>query len=206
MIHLYTDRTPNGLRAAIILEESGLPFEAIRVDTERGEQHAPAFAALNPACAIPVLVDEEGPGGQRLVLPQSGAILLYVASKCGRFVPQDPRRHALMNCWFMQIATDVTSASSWIFNHARAMPVQAPQNAAWLDARLARALAQSERWLGEHEYFADEVSVADFLLFPTFSFRRQMLMRSGTCPNLCRWGSLMGLREGVVRGMRVFDA
>lgn len=205
MIRLYSDQTPNGLRATVILEESGLPFVTARVDTERGEQHAQTFAALNPARAIPVIVDDEGPGGQPLMLAQSGAIVLYIAGKCGRFLPQDARRLALMHYWFMQIATDVTAASSWIFNHARGMPVKVPENAAWLEARLARALTETDRWLGEHEYFADELSAADFLLFPTFWFRRAMLEDAGTFPHLCRWGAAMAQRGGVRRGMHLFD-
>jgi len=205
MIHLYSDKTPNGLRPAILLEESDLPYTVHRIDTEKGEQHAASFAALNPARAIPVLVDDDGPGGQRIVLPQSGAQLLYIAGKCGRFVPGDARRQALMHCWFMQIATDVTSASSWIFNHARGMPIKAPENVAWLEARLSLVLGETDRWLGEHEYFADELSVADFLLFPTFSFRRKLLAESGRFANLIRWGDQVGLREGVRRGMALFD-
>ncbi|MEP7295809.1 MAG: glutathione S-transferase N-terminal domain-containing protein [Burkholderiales bacterium] len=204
MIHLYSDQTPNGLRAAIVLEESGLPFTAIRIDTGRGEQHSPWFAALNLACAIPVIVDDDGPGGERLVLAQSGAILLYVASKCGRLVPTDPARQAHMYHWFMQIATDVTAASSWIFNHARGMPIKTPENAAWLEARLARALAETDRWLGQHEYLADELSIADLLLFPTYSFRREMLMEAGTYSNLCRWGAKIEQRDAVRRGMALF--
>ncbi|MEP7100576.1 MAG: glutathione S-transferase N-terminal domain-containing protein [Burkholderiales bacterium] len=205
MIHLYSDQTPNGLRAAIVLEESGLPFTTIRIDTGRGEQHSSSFAALNPACAIPVIVDDDGPGEQRLVLAQSGAILLYVASKCGRLVPTDPLRQAHMYHWFMQIATDVTAASSWIFNNARSMPIKAPENAAWLEARLARALADTDRWLGQHEYFADELSIADLLLFPTYAFRRKMLLEAGTYSNLCRWGAKIEQRDAVRRGMALFD-
>ncbi|MEO8057008.1 MAG: glutathione S-transferase family protein [Burkholderiales bacterium] len=205
MIHLYSDQTPNGLRAAIVLEESGLPFTPIRIDTGRGEQHSPSFAALNPACAIPVIVDDDGPGREHLILAQSGAIVLYVANKCGRLVPTDPVRRAHMYHWFMQIATDVTAASSWIFNHARGMPIKSTENAAWLEARLARALTETDRWLGQHEYFADELSIADLLLFPTSSFRRKMLVEAGTYPNLCRWGAQVEQRAAVRRGMALFD-
>jgi len=138
------------------------------------------------------------------VLAQSGAIMLYVAEKCGRFMPEHPGRRALANQWFMQIATDVTSASSWIFNHATAMPVQHPDNAAWLEARMMRAMSVTDRWLADHEYLADEVSIADFLLFPTFSFRRKSLAEAGSFGHLRRWGEVMALRPGVQRGMSVF--
>jgi GST-like protein len=207
MIHLYSDVTPNGLRASIVLEETGLPYKAIRVNTGEGQQHSAEFAELNPARAIPVIVDEDGPGGRRLVLAQSGAIVLYVAEKSGRFMPEDPRRRALAYQWFMQIATDVTAASSWIFNHATAMPVKHSDNATWLEARLMRAMSVTDRWLTDHEYLADdEVSIADLLLFPTFSFRRKSLTESGSFGHLCRWGEAMACRPGVQRGLRVFGS
>lgn len=204
MIRLYSDITPNGLRAAIGLEESGLPFEAIRIDTAEGQQHGADFAALNPARAIPVIVDDDGPDRQSISLAQSGAILLYVAEKCGRFLPQDPRRRAHAHQWFMQIATDVTAASSWLFNHATGMPVRHPDNASWLQARLMRTLSVTDQWLAGHEYLADEVSIADFLLFPNFSFRRKLLTETGSFPHLCRWGEAMARRPGVKRGMSIF--
>ncbi|MEP6872879.1 MAG: hypothetical protein ABI887_00785 [Burkholderiales bacterium] len=85
------------------------------------------------------------------------------------------------------------------------MPIKAAENAAWLEARLARALAETDRWLGEHEYFADELSVTDLLLFPTYSFRRRMLMDDGTYLNLCRWGAQIEQRDAVRRGIALFD-
>lgn len=204
MLALYTDATPNGLRASVILEEAGLPYVLQRIDTERGAQRTPEFLQINPAGAIPVLVDDDGPGGQPLTLPQSGAIVLYIAEKCGRFVPQDPRRRALALQWFYQVGTDITSASSWIFNHATAMPTRLPENAQWLQARLANALRVADGWLAAHEYFADEVSIADFLLYPNFWFRRAAIEQSGDFPHLLRWGTQMAARPGVVRGMGVF--
>lgn len=204
MITIYTDATPNGYRASLILEESGLEYRTVRVDTEKGEQHRESFLGLNPSGAIPVLVDTNGPGGDELCLPQSGAIMLYVAEKCGRFVPLEPRRRAYAYQWFYQIGTDITSASSWIFNHARAMPVKDPKNEAWLQQRLGNALSVADRWLGDHEYFADEVSIADFLLYPNYWFRRSAIEASGGYPNLRRWGETMAKRPALGRGMSVF--
>ena len=206
MIHLYGDKTPNGLRPAIMLEETGMTYEAVRIDIERGDQFAAEFTTLNPAQCIPVLVDDEGPQERRLVLPQSGAILQYLAGKSGCFVPKDPWRLVLMQRMFMQVATDVTSASSWLFNHARGMPTKLPENVDWLQKRLARSLHEVDDWLASHDYLADEVSIADFLLYPNFAFRRPMLEADGTYPNLCRWGDRMSRRDGVQRGMRAFDA
>lgn len=206
MIDLYADVTPNGLRAAVILEEAGLEYRPHRIDTQRGDQHTPSFRRLNAAEAIPVIVDANGPSGQPITITQSGAIILYAARKVGRFVPADPGRHACAMQWFMQVATDITSASSWIFNHATAMPEKSAANAAWMETRLIKAFSLADSWLAEHEYFADELSVADFLLYPNFAFRRPMLEKAGLCSHLQRWGAMMAARQGVERGMNVFSA
>lgn len=205
VIDLYTDRTPNGFRASIILEETGLPYRAHHIDRVKGQQQTPEFLSLNPAGAIPVIVDPEGPGSRRIVLAQSGAIMLYAAEKAGRFLPSDARRRAFAHQWFMQIATDITSASSWLFNHATQMPVTSNENSAWIETRLIKALTVADLWLGEHEYFADELSIADFLFYPNFVFRRANFEATGAFEHLRRWGALIEARPGVQRGMSVSD-
>src|SRR5258706_8478659 len=89
MIELYTFATPNGQRAAIMLEELGLPYQARKVDLAKGEHKVADYLALNPLGVIPTLVDPAGPGGRRLVLTQSLAILIYLAEKTGRLLPRD---------------------------------------------------------------------------------------------------------------------
>jgi GST-like protein len=100
MIDLYLAPTANGLRASVALEEAGLAYRAHKVDLAKGEQRAPEFLKLNPAGAIPVIVDSDGPGGKPLTLSQSGAIILYVADKCGKFLPKDAARRAIALQWF----------------------------------------------------------------------------------------------------------
>ena len=89
-IQLYSLATPNGVKVSIMLEETGLAYEPHRVDITRGESHTPGFLALNPNGKIPALIDPDGPGGRPLALFESGAILLYLAEKTGRFIPADP--------------------------------------------------------------------------------------------------------------------
>ncbi len=88
-IQLYSLNTPNGVKASIMLEETGLPYEAHLVDIMKDESHTPEFKALNPNGKIPAIIDPHGPGGQPLGLFESGAILLYLAEKSGRFLPTD---------------------------------------------------------------------------------------------------------------------
>src|SRR3546814_3349598 len=88
-IQLYSLNTPNGVKASIMLEETGLPYEAHLVDIMENESHLPEFLALNPNGKIPAIIDPGGPGGQPLGLFESGAILMYLAAKTGKFIPAD---------------------------------------------------------------------------------------------------------------------
>ena len=88
-LQLYSLPTPNGVKVSIMLEETGLPYEVHRVAFDSQDQLSPEFLSLNPNNKIPALIDPNGPGGQPLALFESGAILLYLADKAGRFIPQD---------------------------------------------------------------------------------------------------------------------
>ena len=88
-IQLYSLPTPNGVKASIMLEETGLPYEPHLVDFGSNDQTSPAFLSLNPNNKIPAMLDPDGPGGQPLRLFESGAILIYLAEKSGQFMPQD---------------------------------------------------------------------------------------------------------------------
>src|SRR5438270_749463 len=90
MIDLYTWSTPNGRKVSIMLEEAGLPYNVHRIDISKNEQFTPEFIAINPNSKIPAIVDSEGPGGKRLAVFESGAILIYLAEKTGRLLPSDP--------------------------------------------------------------------------------------------------------------------
>jgi GST-like protein len=89
-LQLYSLNTPNGVKASIMLEETGLPYEAHLVDFDKDDQHSPAFLSLNPNGKIPAIIDPNGPGGRPIGLFESGAILLYLADKTGQFIPADP--------------------------------------------------------------------------------------------------------------------
>ena len=91
-IQLYSLNTPNGVKASIMLEETGLPYEAHLVDITNDESHTPAFLSLNPNGKIPAIIDPDGPDGAPMALFESGAILLYLADKSGRFIPLEPAR------------------------------------------------------------------------------------------------------------------
>ena len=105
-LQLYSLATPNGVKVSIMLEETGLPYEVHRVDIMKNESQLPEFLALNPNGKIPAILDPDGPGGEPLALFESGAILLYLAEKTGRFLPADPaRRWETIQWGFFQMAS-----------------------------------------------------------------------------------------------------
>jgi GST-like protein len=205
MIDLYTAGTGNGFRAAIVLAESGLPHRIHKIDLSKGEQKTPEFLARNPAGAIPVLVDSEGPGGKALTLSQSGAIALYLAEKSGKFLPKDASRRALALQWFMQATTDVGPGSSMIFMSGGALPDKSPANTAFFENRLLGFLRHCDRQLGEQDFLAGEFSLADLALYPVVASRKALIDKAGDLPNLARWAAAMAARPGVQRGMTLPD-
>ena len=88
-LQLYSLPTPNGVKVSVMLEETALPYEPHRVDFDSNDQASPEFRSLNPNGKIPAILDPEGPGGEPLALFESGAILIYLADKTGRFLPRD---------------------------------------------------------------------------------------------------------------------
>lgn len=100
-LQLYSRPTPNGVKVSILLEEIGLPYEAHRVSFEANDQLSPEFLSLNPNNKIPAILDPQGPGGRPLALFESGAILLYLAEKTGRCLPQDAAARYETIQWLM---------------------------------------------------------------------------------------------------------
>ncbi|MDY0308898.1 MAG: glutathione S-transferase N-terminal domain-containing protein [Castellaniella sp.] len=100
-LQLFSLPTPNGVKVGIMLEETGLPYEAHRIDISANESHDPAFLALNPNGKIPAIYDPHGPGGRPLALFESGAILIYLADKTGRFLSTDPAARYETIQWLM---------------------------------------------------------------------------------------------------------
>jgi len=203
MIDLYVAGTANGLRASVALEEAGLPYRAHKVDLAKGEQRSPEFLKLNPAGLVPVIVDDDGPGGKPLTLSQSGAILLYAADKSGRLLPKDAARRAVALQWLLQAASDISGASNAVFHVDTRAPEKSAANLEYFKTRLVDFFAICDRRLAGRDFLADELSVADLMLYPNFALRKPLLDEAGGLPNLQRWGAAMAARDGVARGMKV---
>ena len=202
MIELYTAQSSNGHRAAIVLEECGLAYRVHKVELMKGEQRAPEFLKLNPAGAIPVIVDPEGPGGVPITLAQSGAIAIYAAEKTGKFLPRDPARRALALQWLMYAVTDCASASMSVFFETVLLPEKVPANLEFCEERLLRCFRVANGRLQDREWLADELSIADFGLYPLCAVRKPYIDGAGDMPHLTRWMGAISARETVAKAMR----
>jgi GSH-dependent disulfide-bond oxidoreductase len=200
LIEFYTYDTSNGQRVAIMLEECGLAYRTHRVDLTKGEQRTADFLRLNPTGAIPVVVDADGPGGQSLTLSQSGAIMLYLAEKTGRFLPADPARRAAALQWLMHAVTDCASTTGVIYALSVRAPEKSPANVAFFEERLLRYFGVADARLADREWLADELSIADFALYPIYAVRKALADGAGM-PHLARWAAGLAARPAVARAM-----
>lgn len=204
MIDLYSAGTANGFRASVALEEAGLSYRVHKVDLGKGEHRSAEFLKLNPAGLIPIIVDQDGPGGTPVTLSQSGAIILYVAEKTGRFLPKDAARRAVTMQWFMQGATDVAATSGAIFRLENSVPEKTLSSIDYFRQRLLGFFSVCDAQLAGRAYLTDELSVADLMLYPNFALRKALIDQAGGFANLQRWGTTMALRPAVQKGMKIF--
>ena len=203
VIDLYTAPTANGLRASLAMAESGLAYRLHKLDPDKDTKSA-EFLALNPAGQVPVLVDPVGPGGGRLVVAQSGAIVLYLAEKTGRFVPQDARRRVAAQQWFMVVTTDLQAANLALFLLEHEAPERPPALVEFFRQRLLRFYASIDQRLAGRDYLADEISIADQVLYPNYFRRKAWLQQDAAqLKNLHRWAAQMAARPGVAEGVSI---
>lgn len=121
MIRFYYHPTPNPAKVALLLEETGLPYELVPVDTRKGEQHDPAFVAINPNAKVPAIVDLDGPGGKSARVFDSTAILIYIAEKANAFLGAAEDRPELLS-WLMFIASGLGPFSGQAVHFQHAAP------------------------------------------------------------------------------------
>lgn len=202
MIDLYTAATSNGQRAAIILEECGLPYRVRKVDLAKGEQREPEFLRLNPRGQVPVVVDDDGPGGQRLVLAQSAAILMHYALQTGRFLPDEPAARAQVLQYLCQAVTDIAPASMTLFATEHFVPEKVQSTTDFFFNRLLAHFRFIDQRLGKSEFLVgNALSIADFALYPVYATRKSQLEEQGSLPNLTRWGTALAERPTIQRAM-----
>lgn len=168
-IQLYSLATPNGRKVSIALEEMELPYKAFKIDIQKGEQHAREFLLINPNGKIPAIVDPNGPDGKPLAIMESGAILIYLAEKSGKFLSEDPRtRNETLQWLFFQVGHigPMFGQFGHFFKYAKDnCPHPYPtERYAKETQRLLGVL--EERLKGRDFLVGEEYSIADMATFP----------------------------------------
>ncbi|MGE0339341.1 MAG: glutathione S-transferase N-terminal domain-containing protein [Xanthobacteraceae bacterium] len=164
LIQLYSLPTPNGVKVSIMLEETGLPYEWHLVDFDKNDQKTPEFVSLNPNGKIPAILDPNGPNGAPLALFESGAILLYLGEKTGKFLPADPaaRWHAVQWVMFQMGGVGPMFGQLGFFNKFAGKDYEDKRPRDRYVAESKRLLEVMDRWLTDRDWFlGNEYSVAD---------------------------------------------
>ena len=204
MIEVYSYDTGNGQRPRILLEELGIPYRLHWVDLAKGAQRDPAYLALNPTGRIPTLVDPDGPGGERVVLTQSLAMLTYLADKAGRLIPSDPAgRTRTLEAMYVA-ATDVQPGIGAAFYLSYMADEKMPDAGAAMLARSAANARFLEDMLAERTYLAGEAyGIADIAAFTVVATLKRMGADLSGLPRLERWYGEVAARPAVQRGCAV---
>jgi GST-like protein len=208
-LQLYSVPTPNGVKVSIMLEETGIPYEAHWVSFEHNEQGSPEFRSLNPNGKIPAILDPQGPGGRALPLFESGAILIYLAEKSGQLLPAEPlvRYETLAWLMFQMGGVGPMFGQVGFFNKfaGREFEDKRPRDRYVAEARrllgVIDARLEGRRWL-----MGDTYTIADIALFPWVRnligfYAAGELVQFADFKNVARALETFGARAAVVRGL-----
>ena len=204
MIELYTWGTPNGRKVSVMLEECGLPYNVHRIDIGKGDQFAPEYLEINPNGKIPSIVDPDGPDGQPIAMMESGAILVYLAGKTGRFLPASARGKYVVLQWLMFQMGHVGPIYGQVHHFLRAAKVEVPYAIERYVKEKDRLYGVLDRRLGTARFLAgDEYTIADIATYPWVARYEWHKTDLATFPNVKRWFDAMSARPAVQRGMAV---
>ena len=204
MIEVYSWATPNGHKIHIMLEECGLAYRAIPVDIGAGDQFAPEFLKISPNNKIPAIVDPDGPDGQPISMFESGAILLYLAAKTGRFLPKDLRGKYETMEWLMFQMGGVGP----MLGQAHHFRIYAPEKIPYAIDRYSneakRLYGVIDKRLGSHAFVAgSEYTIADIAIFPWLRSWKNQGIELAEFPNVQAWFDGIAARPAVQRGVQV---
>lgn len=204
MIDLYFWTTPNGYKVSILLEELALPYRVLPVDIGAGEQFQPSFLALNPNHKIPVIVDRDGPGGAPYTVIESGAILMYLAEKTGRFFPAEPRAHWDTVQWLMFQMASIGPMLGQNHHFRRYAPEKIEYAIQRYTNEAKRLYGVMDKRLTGRAWFAgDEYTIADIAIFPWLRGHASQGVDLDGYPNVKRWFEAVAARPAVQRGLAV---
>lgn len=199
-IELYFWPTPNGQKAAIMLEEVGLPYVVRPVNILKGEQFDKAFLKINPNNKVPAIVDPDGPGGEPLSLFESGAILTYLADKTGLLLPPSgaERYRALQWLFFQVGGVGPMFGQLGHFKGYAPQPIPYAIDRYWRET--LRLYGVMNERLEQSEYLAGDYSIADVATYPWVDVRWFHEIDLAQFPHVERWFNQLSQREAVTRG------
>lgn len=207
MIDLYTWTTPNGRKVSILLEETGLPYRVHPIDLGAERQLSDSFRDINPNQRIPAIVDHDLPDGPLTVF-ESGAILIYLAEKAGRFLPSEVRARSRVLQWLMFQMAGIGPMLGQASHFSSAAPEKIPYAITRYFDESLRLVGVLNRRLAEHDYLAGEYSIADMATYPWVIaawpvFKSLPPERAGAMEHVGAWLERVGQRPAVERGMKV---
>ena len=204
MIDFYYWPTPNGWKVAIMLEECGLEYRMVPVNIGRGDQFKPEFLAISPNNRMPAIVDHDAPdefGGGPLPVFESGAILIHLAERTGRFMPQSRRgRKECLEWLFWQVGNlgPMAGQLSHFVNYAQG---EHPYSHKRYADEYNRCLGVLERRLADRDFILDDYSIADMASWPWVLIAKPLGQPLDEFPNVARWRDMIKQRPAVQRGV-----
>jgi GSH-dependent disulfide-bond oxidoreductase len=203
MIDVYYWPTPNGKKVTIFLEETGTPYKVVPINIRKGEQFEPGFLKISPNNRMPAIVDSDGPGGKPYSLFESGAILLYLAEKTGKFMPSEMRARYDVVQWLMFQMASVGPMMGQAGHFLHAAPEKIPYAIDRYTNESRRLFSVLDKRLGETAFVAGDYSIADMAIYPWAVAAEREPEQLATRPHFKRWLETMGARPAVKRGMAV---
>ncbi|MDF3310478.1 glutathione S-transferase N-terminal domain-containing protein [Rhodococcus sp. T2V] len=200
MIDLYYYTSPNVRKVLIALEELGLDYQIVWTDISEGDQFESEYVEINPNSKVPAIVDHDGPGGRRLAIFESGAILLYLAEKTGRLLPEDPIARQEVLCWlFWQVANQgpMAGQAAHFVSHAPKQGIDNPYARKRYAGEVARLYRVLDDRLADRDYLAGEYSIADIATFPWTRVAAGHGVDVADYPNVKAWADRISARPAA---------
>lgn len=200
-IELNTWATPNGRKASVMLEETGLPYTEHAVNISKGEQFNPDFLKISPNNRIPAIVDPDGPDGKPVSVFETGAILVYLGEKTGKFIPTDARKRIATFEWLMWQMGGFGPMLGQA-HHFLGLDTEVPYGSERYVKESKRLYGVMDRRLEDNEYLAgDEYTIADIACYPWAHRHPRHKVDLNEFTNVQRWYDSIGARPAVQKGM-----
>ena len=199
MIDFYTWTTPNGRKVSILLEELGVDYEVHSINITQGDQNSPAFLKISPNNKIPAIIDRDN----GMSLMESGAILIYLAEKYGKFLPKDSIARAEVNEWLMWQMGGFGPILGQAHHFLHFNPGKSDYAEARFRSEVARLYGVLDRRLEGRDYICDDYSIADMACWPWVSRYEWQQVNLVDYPNVRSWYQRLLARDAVQKGYHI---